>query len=147
MITSRIVLLRYGSYTDDHLNDQGKLEMNSCAQQLLPMVSNTTIVLVADVPRAVESAIYLCQVAKLPSPLPCEELYAEPEAGITADIEHARQKITSYLNHADTIIAMCSREYISSLTENHSSHRARSPLERGKIIILEPQSLSSSFTA
>lgn len=126
----KLILVRYGTHENGHLNEQGKKNMIDAVKLLKPFVVNKKACLIsANIPRAIESAEIISEKLENLSIKPFNEFYAAEEEGIKVDIDKARNILNSLINDFEVVIAVISREYIEKLSDKN--------LERGEISVLE----------
>lgn len=140
----KLILVRYGSWENGHLNEEGKQTMTATAQKLEPFAAGSFIVIAGAVDRAVESANVIATHFNLPTVQSFPELYAAEEDGHLPNLAAATHVITKIGSQYDTIIAVVSREYIETLPAYilHNTLGVEAPTEpthlnRGELLILD----------
>lgn len=140
----KLILVRYGSWENGHLNEEGKQTMADTAQKLESFAVGSFVVIAGAVDRAIESANIIAAHFGLPTVQSFPELYAAEEDGHSPNLAAATQVITQLGSQYDTVIAVVSREYIETLPA-HILHnvlgveRPAEPtnLDRGELLAVD----------
>ena len=141
----RIILVRYGSWENGHLNEAGRQEMHAAAERLRTEIDGQkTCVIAGKVARATEGAELIAQDLDLPFESSHDELYAAEEDGRLPDPRKALEVIQRY--ELDNVIAIVSREHIETLPVfvsqtvfNKSVEREKPSLGRGEALVIDLQ--------
>lgn len=149
----KLILVRYGSYHNEHISEEGRDEMEKLAQRLSNLLKGKrTAIIAANIDRAQESAKMLIAHLGLNERLDTfNELYAAEEEERSSDLERASHLLLSYGADFDFLIAVVSREYIEQLPSYFIAHvlnLTKDPpaisLERGEAVIID---CSEGFTS
>ncbi|OGZ65567.1 MAG: hypothetical protein A3C50_02850 [Candidatus Staskawiczbacteria bacterium RIFCSPHIGHO2_02_FULL_43_16] len=138
---NKLIFVRYGEHTDQHLNEVGIKAMILVAEKLKHILENQNVGIVcAEVPRAVESAHIISETLNVPPAKHFAQLYASEDAPIY--LTKAVEVIDSAGGEHDVLIAVVSREYIETLPNFIlQSLGVEKPiethLERGEILVLD----------
>ena len=130
----KIILVRYGEYREGHLNDQGKKTMKLASECLKPLVQESSAIICANIPRAIESAQIIAQELRIGPIQIFTGLYAAEESGIEINLDTALKIIDTVGQDKDIVVAVVSREYIQALSKYFGQPDA--VLSRGEILIL-----------
>ncbi len=144
----RIIFVRYGEYDNGHINQSGRETMLSIAHRLESYIANHKVnIVVADVPRAIESADILCKELHLPKAQPFKELFAEEENGRLPDIETAASVVFSAAKQKDTLIVIASREYLELLPKYilNGENSVKTEIKRGEMLIVDYELRNVSY--
>lgn len=119
-----LVLVRYGQYDlSGHINDAGRMSMQTAAGKIANHTkTDSVMVVVANVPRAIESARVLAVALSARDPVVIDELYAATEDERLPDCSAAYGKLTQVVGSVDVVVAVVSREYIESLPSYMADH-------------------------
>ncbi|MEK7649755.1 MAG: hypothetical protein AAB367_02235 [Patescibacteria group bacterium] len=136
----QIIFIRYGEWENAHINERGKKTMLSVAHKLEKFIHKPNAsIIVADIPRAIESAAILSKELQLPEAKRTSELFAEEESGNLPNIEKAASVVLSASEHKNILIVIASREYLELLPnyilEKRNSEKAS--VQRGEILIVD----------
>lgn len=138
---NKLILVRYGEHTDEHLNEVGIKAMVLVAEKLRHLLENQNVGIVcAEVPRAIESTHIICETLNVPPTKHFPELYASDDTPI--HLNKAVQVLDSVGGEHDVLIAVISREYIEALPNYilqglGVEKPIETHLERGEILILD----------
>ena len=90
----QLILVRYGDYTDRHLNKKGEKQMTLASERLKSLIPNKKVIIIcANTPRVIESAKVIEKYLQLSPTQALSKLYAAIEDDIKVDIEKANQTI------------------------------------------------------
>src|SRR3989344_1178903 len=128
----KLVLVRYGEYTDGHLNEQGRRTMTLVSGRLKSVVQNAKVCIIcANIPRAIESAEIITKEFNAEPAQSFTELYAAEENGVGINLDTALKIIDTAGQGKDVVVAIISREYIQAISKHFGGPDAI--LKRGEI--------------
>jgi hypothetical protein len=138
-----LILVRYGEHEAGRLNEKGVGSMLRVAHELF-VLENLGLckIVCADISRAIESATIISEAMKIAVPLSLTELYAAEEDGVGVDLDSAMKVIETQGANVDTLIVVCSREYIEVIPKMILSpslaevDRCES-LQRGQFLLID----------
>lgn len=143
-LEKKLILVRYGSWENGHLSKSGREEMQRAGRNLSRLTAGKkTLVVSANVTRAIESAQVVANVLGLDEPRAYDEFYAAEEEGKPPKLAQAYKLVESLLVESDILISIVSREYIEALPTyilndilGSSEALDNSSLDRGEALLI-----------